>query len=229
MRREMSRSFLLAKQLGSSYGPVWSAMPGIRYSDPAIVNASRPNPRRCHGVHSNAKASSGPVRITTATKTFSAALRSMCNSRWAKPCTMLIGRLTSTIGSYCERCRALLLAAFRGEQLFLFVQQPAAGRGGVGYFGAVPVDLGREPRVGKRQLHLRDGAADHLDFVQFRQVLRAHAGGDRLGAGRQLDLGFQADVLLAALDHDHDGLLVERPIEDLGVFAGLAQFLATQL
>jgi hypothetical protein len=31
MRREMSRTFLLAKQLGSSYGPVWSAMPGIRY------------------------------------------------------------------------------------------------------------------------------------------------------------------------------------------------------
>src|ERR1039457_16024 len=28
----MSRTFLLAKQLGSSYGPVWSAMPGIRYS-----------------------------------------------------------------------------------------------------------------------------------------------------------------------------------------------------
>src|ERR1019366_3289080 len=27
----MSRTFLLAKQLGSSYGPVWSAMPGIRY------------------------------------------------------------------------------------------------------------------------------------------------------------------------------------------------------
>jgi uncharacterized protein (DUF4415 family) len=33
----MSRTFLLAKQLGSSYGPVWSAMPGIRYENPKGV------------------------------------------------------------------------------------------------------------------------------------------------------------------------------------------------
>ena len=31
----MSRTFLLAKQLGSSYGPVWSAIPGIRYRQAA--------------------------------------------------------------------------------------------------------------------------------------------------------------------------------------------------
>src|ERR1035441_1214528 len=38
----MFRTFLLAKQLGSSYGPVWPAIPGIRYSQPSDTLRLRP-------------------------------------------------------------------------------------------------------------------------------------------------------------------------------------------
>src|ERR1017187_5243762 len=41
----MSRTFLLAKQLGSSYGPVWSAMPGIRYNSGCLQVTIHPDKR----------------------------------------------------------------------------------------------------------------------------------------------------------------------------------------